>query len=520
MKLIHIVCLFLIGIFITSCYKDKGNYTYTEANEITIEGIPDVITVLTNVDTLRLSPKITSKFDGEILDGNPNYSFVYAEDGTIKDGQMNFKALDSSYRKDLDYFVKLDPKNYEMRFVVTDKRTGVQTIKKFQLRASTPVSEGWMILSNEGSEKRVRMDMVSIISEERIVVAYDILPMLRMPETTDAKKIWLLYPSPNQRLGILAGGKSYTLEAYNLNSGPSYDMQYLYGDRSYEPNPKAITSNGSWVATVDQHNNAFAVSFAVAGPMFGFPVNNLSGNRMTEFEVSDQVAGDPRLSGQSNSILFYDITNKRFMSWSSGHSTFMRPITNPESSLFDYNTGKNMVYMEASRYGNGTAYSILESGGKYFLYGIQFVAANPVGRFEQSYYAELNIPDFEKASCFAFHSTLPYMFYSIENRIYQFDIVTKQVKLMQTLASENVTMLKFQLFKDRYSGPPFGSGKTQEYLDQQYDLIVGSSHTGEPEHSRGRLRFYSVPPLNGDISLIKEYSGFADIVDVTYREAR
>lgn len=207
------------------------------------------------------------------------------------------------------------------------------------------------------------------------------------------------------------------------------------------------------------------------------------------------------------------------MAWSQGHATLMNSIPNPDIRLFDYNTGKNVVYMEGSRYGNGTAYAIMETGGQYSLYGIKFITASPVGRFEQSYYAELNIPDFNKATSFAFHSTLPYMFYSIENKIYQFDIVNKQVKLMKTLENENVTLLKFPLFRDAYYAN-FGVTKTQEYLNQQYDLIVGSSHTSQPEKSRGKLRFYSVPPLNGDLSLIKEYSGFADIVDVTYREAR
>ena len=60
-------------------------------------------------------------------------------------------------------------------FSVTDKRSGVQTSATFDIKVSSLTYEGWMVLCNEGEQERVRMDMISVISAERVIPAYDVL---------------------------------------------------------------------------------------------------------------------------------------------------------------------------------------------------------------------------------------------------------------------------------------------------------------------------------------------------------
>lgn len=506
-----------ITILLASCAKDLGNYEYKETNDVTIENIPDVFNVLASVDTLKIFPKITTKADGIITEENSNYSFVYALDGFIEDKTMHYKALDSSYPMNLEYFVDLAPGDYSLRFAVTDKRTGIQTTKKFMLKVGTAVTEGWMVLGNEGPERRLRMDMISVISEDRIAQAFDLLPALGMPELHHAYQIKYIRRNPiNAAMGVITENEGgYRMEEFDLSSGPAYNMVYDFGDLKSNLKPVAIDGLDSYHLTVDKNNNAYALYYWRAGPIFEFPINTTTNNRKPEFRVSKYFAVDKRVSGSSNSALFYDIDNKRFIDWSGGRSTISLPLTNPAQPLFDYTTGKEMVYMESSLHGNSTAYTILKKDGQYSLYGITFVPASPVGRFEQSYYADLNIPDIENATSFAFHSNLPYMFYAAGAKVYQYDLASKTAKVMLTLENENVTMLKFNIFRFNYPN------KTQEYLDQQFDLIVGTTDSRLPEKSNGILRFYDVPPLNGDLTLSKPvYKGFAEIVDVVYKESR
>lgn len=67
----------------------------------------------------------------------------------------------------------LESGRHAFLFSVTDKRTEVKTLKLFYVNATTITSEGWMLLCDEGSEERVRLDMLAQISVDRIVPAYE-----------------------------------------------------------------------------------------------------------------------------------------------------------------------------------------------------------------------------------------------------------------------------------------------------------------------------------------------------------
>lgn len=54
-------------------------------------------------------------------------------------------------------------------FTVTDLRSGIQAVATFDIKVTSSTYEGWMILCNEGDQNRARMDMISVISAERII---------------------------------------------------------------------------------------------------------------------------------------------------------------------------------------------------------------------------------------------------------------------------------------------------------------------------------------------------------------
>lgn len=508
--------VFLV-LLLNSCYKDKGNYQYHDINDITISEIPERIDVLGNLDTLKISPKVVSSLDGTIQNNDANYHFTYSVSGSVKAGDISYVALDSTYPKDLNYLVKLTPKLYDASFIVTDKRTGVQTMKPFKLNVASGVTEGWMVLCNEGASERVRLDMITVVSPTRSLQAFDLGSSIGLPAITKGKKLSFLYQNAtDSRTHILTkadGG--YRLANSNLSTGASMNMIYEFGNKNANCKPQNLQGvySASHIVTVDGDNDVYAMGYNAAGPIFEFPVNTSKGNRVPEFKVSEYIVSDPKPRNGSNSVLGYDMTNKRFVDWSSGRKTMMSPLVNPQSAaLFDYVTGKNMVFMGSTLYGNSTAYAILEKDGKYSLYGITFITASPIGKFEQSHYADLNIPDIDKATSFAFHSSLPYMFYAVGSKLYQYDIVAKSTKLMKDFSGASISMLKFNLFRFNVVG------RDQAYWDQQYQLIVGLEDKSLPEKTCGMIHFYDVPPLNAPLTLAKEYKGFAKVIDVTYKE--
>ena len=79
---------------------------------------------------------------------------------------------------DLDTLATFPADTYVVWFTVTDLRSGLQVSTTFDVKVASTIYEGWMILCDEGDEERVRMDMVSVISADRIVPAYDLLTSL------------------------------------------------------------------------------------------------------------------------------------------------------------------------------------------------------------------------------------------------------------------------------------------------------------------------------------------------------
>ena len=178
----------------------------------------------------------------------------------------------------------------------------------------------------------------------------------------------------------------------------------------------------------------------------------------------------------------------------------------------------DLVYMESTRYSNGLVYSVLEdASGHRGVYpvnmgGIGFVQATP--------YTNLNAPNFDKATAFAFHSQYPLMFYAAENKVYLCNLGTNQTTELTNVvlnAGEEITLLKFNLYQQL--NLTYLNNQSDEFMARQYELIVGT-YDSSLGNDGGRLAFYKVNSSASTVEKRVEYDGFAKIVDVVYRERR
>lgn len=522
MRTKYVIYLIGLAFFLQACFDDKGDYTYSDVNQITIEGIQEEYGLLGNVDSLKISPVVTSSAEGVIQGDNPDYSFVYRaaikEPGKGEDGKRF--VLDSSFTKDVSLFLNILPRKYTCWFTVKDNRTGIETTRAFKLNVGSANSEGWMVLCNEGDQNRVRLDMITVISEDRVVRAFDLLTPLGLPDIKNAVSIgW----DPNDMTGddiyVFSMDGGYRLNAETFQTGEEDNVIYEFGDKKGDCRPLRFgaTNWDKFVVTGDC--NAYTMDRSVSGAIYQLPVNTTRINSAPEFKVSPYFAVDAIVGYRRNtSVIFYDMTNKRFAVWTEVNKKVIVPLENPaQDQIFDYQTGKELVYMESTQYADGTAYALLkDNDGNYSLYGIAFVFKNFDSEIHQLSYADVVAPDLDKASAFAFHSTLPYMFYAVGNKVYEFDIVTKNTEEVVTLnTSETINFLKFNLFKLDYDSDETPA----DFLNQQHQLIVGSQDEQISGINNGVLRFYTVPPLQNTLQMKgKPYTGFARIADVVYRE--
>lgn len=524
MNRLYIILAFMC-LALQSCFDDKGNYTYSGVNEITIEGILPEYGRLGNVDSLKITPVVTSSLEGVIDGNNPNYIFTY--EAAVKSSSTQTSSshqrflLDSAFHKDLAIFSSIQPQKYVCWFGVEDKRTGIKTRKQFELNISSATSEGWMVLCNDLGTGRVRMDMLTVISEDRIVKATNLLATLGLPSVSGAYSLgW----DPNSNIGavddiyVFTSGGGYKLEPETFKTSEQSNVLYEFGDRKGNCRPVSFgaTTWNKFVVTED--NNAFCMVRSVPGAIYQLPINTTRANTLPEFKVSPYFAVDAIVDyTQNTSAIFYDIDNKRFAAWMEYNASVILPLENPEGEeqKFDYATGKDLVYMGATQYADGTAFALLkDDAGNFSIYGIAFVFKSFQSEIHQQSYVDVTAPELERATSFAFHSMYPYFFYAVDNKVYEYDMVNKTTEQVVLLSDqEKISMIKFNLFKNEYDDKP------DSFLNQQYDLIVGTVDSRITGTDKGVLRFYNVPGAQQKLVLKGEpRTGFGKIIDVVYRE--
>ena len=123
----------------------------------------------------------------------------------------------------------------------------------------------------------------------------------------------------------------------------------------------------------------------------------------------------------------------------------------------------------------------------------------------KAYYGDLSqCTDINRAQCFAFSSLRNYMYYAVDGNIYRVDLLEKPLRAERqiSLLGETITCMKFNIYRSTST-------------TANYDLVVGSEKQGS-----GILRIYNGMTKEGDFSGVAPtlYTGFAQIVDATYRE--
>ena len=104
---------------------------------------------------------------------------------------------------------------------------------------------------------------------------------------------------------------------------------------------------------------------------------------------------------------------------------------------------------------------------------------------------------------FACHHSLPYLFYSDGQKVYQFDMGHPDIPAKEVLyfPGESIKVLRFN---------PFVAWEAYEDWERarNYQLLIGTRERRVPENECGIMRLYDVPNLMGDLIKKKEYKKF------------
>ncbi len=484
-RFIVILSSFLL---VMSCLKEEGNYDYNEINTVRIEGLEKNYSV-TRFDNFNILPRLNDTLGPDNLKG-----YAYRWQAIPTDGRGEFIEL--SNEKDLLVPIQLYPGGYNVYYTVRDLDTDVEFQTTFKLEVINSIYEGWMVLNEVDGD--ARLDMVTKIYDEYIVkhdilnIAGSELVLEGIPGFVCCYKMFDFY-------GIYistSGNGTVRIEENTFAWNEGYNLSYEFlGKQPVDLEVGELYSPGDGDAYAFLEGNIYRTSI-VNQVKYSVPINSIDG---VVLEVSPYV-GLGKLS-LNRTLILYDIMNKRFLRTRRGRTYKM-----PEGNLFDYNTGKDLVFMTGSRY--------LESeGAEIFTIlndpddGKNYLAIFNSEKMHQSYYDEIIAKDFDQATCYAVDPVHGYLFYAVGGKIYQYDFSLRTTKLMLDKGAEEISLIKFHCFFSKKYHTDFGN-----------KLIVCSYNPSGIEGSNGTMELYSVPQLNGQIELVSSYTGFGKIKSVSYRE--
>lgn len=509
-------CLFF------SCYEDKGNYDYTEVPQYTFSNVQESYTLLRGVDIFTFAPKIVSSTEGEITADNPNFEYscrIGSTSGSFDDSEQ-WHDLNPDKTQSFTCDIRENVGSYIGVYTITDKRTGVSTNYTFDITLSSTSYEGWLVLCNEGSENRVRLDMISVISQDRIIPIHDIMNST-FPEQHNAKQIAYdpsLFAS-GEYIYMLTETGSFRLQEDELTADEKDDISSEFLGDLGDDKPIRFGATGYWMAGAGTHlmvtknGDFYTKGLGASGASYEFLCNTSVEGNDREYRVAPYIGTGMERPGTTTNALLFDIDNKRFIGWdetTASTSGVCYEVPESGANFISFNCGQDLVYMEGTRFANNTVFAVLQNAA-----GERSVCAINLSDdkyTQENYYENIQAENFRQAEHFTFHSQYPYMFYSYQNQLYSYNLGTKALNKL-TLDGEEITMVKIDLFKSLSL-----TNIPEEVLPQQHYVLVGSYKTSATDNNGGILRMYKLDNATGGLQLVKEYDGFAKIVDVTYRE--
>ncbi len=515
----YVIC-YIVGVLIlllTSCYKDLGNYDYHEINEVQFAGFPtEKMFKFRGVDSIKVYPDISGTLNDKDLS---QYTFKWeavVKSGTTAEGKTHY-PLDSN-RVNLEYFVKLPEAEYAVYLLVKDKETNVTWRQSFDLKVTTALNEGWMILSEVNNT--CRLDMISLSGGKEMIVK-DVWEGTEFASWKGPKQlaIWVdMFAAAGENpVYLVAKDGAVKLDPKDLGYDELNNVEYEFAQTPSNMEPLRMAGNyvNAWRICVTD-KGVFAKDDMMTGSLYGMPINRLDGES-EYFGVAPAIGMTAYPYDYNPAVILYDTTNLRFVQINTNLASMRLPTA--QETVFPFQTGKDFVYMTSTLHDTyGILFTILkENTGKLHLYGIKFKGGQNIEQ-AKDYCYPLDAPEIEKATCFAVHPILYYLFYAVDNKIYQYDLITKDTRILpisfedevkESLPEHDITMLKFNIFI-------LGGDNKPEGAEMQYRLIVGSKGTEELD---GIVRMLEIPTLMDKPAVVrKEYGGFGRVVDVTYRE--
>ena len=414
MKKAFIILLASLGF--VSCVEDEGNYTYTELNQITIEGLEESYNVLDKVDSIKIYPTIKGTLLGDDLS---NYEYQWHVHEGVGEHKHTFIGND----KDLEYKVDLGIGTYTLYFTVKDKTTGLEAQASASIKTSTAISKGFMLLGDDMEEGIMGLDMIVMPAGRDTTVAENVYDN---SETKFKGADRILYQGARfivpakESVWMCTEDGSFRMEHHDgifeviseINDYHMIETEFEHKEMRVKdvfPHQYYATySNNSYNTRGYMTEDMIVIGSVSQAEYYATPCNRTSENAKEMFEFFPFVFyHEAQNNGYTNTFLIYNTTDSCFMKtyWGGVRSTYCLSPNDNATDFFPWNqkgTGRTLVWGGNTLDALGHSLAMMkDEEGRYFLY--KFIAGGSYGIFNLSkkgfYEIDLDVaPHFAEAT--------------------------------------------------------------------------------------------------------------------------
>ncbi len=511
-----IISLITVALLLQSCYKDKGNYTYSDINEIIIKGLPSLYESYNGMATI--TPILLNAKDTTLRIDTNLFTYRWA---CLNLGDAHGQTIATTWNLD-NVVLSMPSGTNNISYQVTDRSSGKMVTQNFLMNVTNPFGRGILIMT-ELQGRKVGLDMLSWMGNQaqdtfKFTLFPDVLNIagsalaeqnltgpIQLAKYSDGMAVlneretnayWLITESGSRRVGG------------NFNWVPEWDERSAFMTPSVYPQGLAIEkiafsryaiSNPCLMKGSDRglyyNGNNTSNMYMLS------PINTVDGGvtffSFSQFAMSNKAAG----------IVFDDDTKSfyRVRLSTSKCEPITASTTSSGTNAFGTLPSWNNLNMDIKFFcmnpmnivGTMYAHAILKDGsGDYYFFRMNVTGstANTVAVNRWQKMAIEDMPNFEQAEQMtAGGHENDYIYYSVGSKVYSYDIIYNRASEVLDIASTHpghtITYLNFAYFSVGYPD------------DQNQKIICVGSFDGtnsvleEYEITRGAMRDSRCTPI-------------------------
>jgi hypothetical protein len=480
-KYIYGLLFFATAIVLGSCYKDKGNYDYTDINNVVLKTARDTFNVL-----LPDSLKVNLSIEQSMADAaDLSFEWVLYPTGT----PLTRRTLDTT--QNLKAKITELPGTYYLVVYAKDRKTGVEYQKQQYVSVLSAYSQGWLVV--EENNGACDISMISPVDTVFRNIYSGANKGAKLPAGTSRIPEIRIY-STDQRVFILS---------------PSDMIQVNYSDfvklkdftEFFWEAPAVVKPQEYFANSYDEMmlNNGKIYSRSLNAPSSSAIKLNLppEGNYyMAPYEIY--------ASGSSGYIV-YDTIGQKFQLLNTASGNLTSFGAQSGSLAFNMNNiGKKLLYTELNT--TSLCNAFFKNNNNDSLFVFVYNPATP-GSLAQTRYDGLNAPGLIDARLFVSSRLLTHLYYVYGNSIYKLDIPARTAAPIYTFpAGTEIRAMK--MYRNLKTSTDPNNNR----------LIAVATH----ENGQGKVYYFPIAATGNftNNTYSKVFTGFNKINEITFKSLK